>query len=309
MMDVELLTIDIGSPPLVDLGGLHGKRYVFDGKGGPRLLLTGSLHGDEPTSMAALWHLSEELPKASLTGIVTIIPCVNLLAACASSRLIPHEGTDLNRVFPGRTDGSLAERLAAALVRLLNDYDALIDVHSAGWSIPFVLVDQMFDAQLDARIVRWATASSMPVIREAPSENDMLAAGARSWSAWAISQGKPALTFELSGLHMIDSAVSKGGAGALLNLLTAAPDLSRDGDIPAPLPSELKFFSNTGGFFESFYRPGDRVSAGETIGVVRDFYGDEKEAICAKKEGLVIDLQPISSVHAGSWVATLAVLT
>src|SRR5205823_1434020 len=51
----------------------------------------------------------------------------------AGGREVPGEQLDLNRVFPGRPDGSLGHRLAHALVhRIIAPCDLAIDLHSAG---------------------------------------------------------------------------------------------------------------------------------------------------------------------------------
>src|SRR5438105_11734123 len=164
---VEVIDMGLGDSA-TGAAGLRGKRYVFR-KRGPQVLVTAGIHGDEPTGPGAAWYLGERLADAPLTGSVTVIPCVNVLALRASRRLIPGEDTDLNRFFPGRADGCLAERVAAALTGLLAMHDALIDVHTAAWCVPFVLVDDIRERGLAARVARWAQASGLPVVGEMPA--------------------------------------------------------------------------------------------------------------------------------------------
>ncbi|HWA45432.1 MAG TPA: succinylglutamate desuccinylase/aspartoacylase family protein, partial [Hypericibacter adhaerens] len=195
------------------------------GARGPRLLVTGAVHGDEVTASAAIWHAAEQLADWITTGSVTLIPCVNVLAVRASRRQVPLENIDLNRRFPGRPDGLLADRIAHALTRLLETHDALIDVHTAGWSVPFVLLDHFADARLERRVLRWAACSALPVVGEMPAKIANLQGLDRSWSAWAVRQGKPAVTMELSGFHGIDHVGAHRGATAIINMLSAAPAL------------------------------------------------------------------------------------
>jgi predicted deacylase len=287
--------------------GLQGVRYIFDRHNGPRVLITGSIHGDEPTSMAALWYLAQQLSTLSFNGMVTLIPCVNQLAANAGSRLIPHEETDLNRVFPGRNDGCLAERIAAALTNLLADYDVLIDVHTAGWAIPYVLIDNIAGKELEARLIGWARHSSFPVIREMPTRENVLQGLNRSWSAWALLQGKPAITVEICGSKAINSKMARQGAQALIGLLMSLPELEMKITALPELPFRLEVYSNVGGFFETFCEPGDQVMEGDKIGVVRNICGDIKEGVVAIKGGIVLDIQPVSAINPRAWLATLAV--
>lgn len=304
-MKIEPITVGVGRSGVEGLE-LSGKRYRF-GEGGPRVLVTGALHGDEPTSIGAFWYLAERLAGAALAGSVTVIPCVNALGVWASTRLIPLENTDLNRAFPGRHDGCLAERLGAALVDLLGEHDVLIDVHTAGWCVPFVLLDTVADRALAARVARWAATSGLPVIGEMGADLAALQGLDRSWSAYALTKGKPALTLELAGFHTLDSACARLGGEVLLKLLRAAADLGRPAGEPPRLPCRLEIYGNSSGLFEAYRQPGDRLAAGETVGVVRAVDGTVRETVPAGHEGLLLALQPISAVHCGSFLATLAV--
>ncbi|MFZ5790428.1 MAG: succinylglutamate desuccinylase/aspartoacylase family protein [Pseudomonadota bacterium] len=289
--------------------GLTGWRYRASGRG-PRILVTGAVHGDEVTSSAAIWHASEQLADWVTAGQVTMIPCVNQLAVRASRRQVPLENADLNRRFPGRADGLLADRLAHALVRLMAEHDALIDVHTAGWSVPFVLLDHFADARLERRVTGWAAASGLPVVGEMPAAIANLQGLDRSWSAWAVRQGKPAVTMELPGFHTIDHVGAHRGANAILNMLTALPMLSKrppkGGPETAPLVRRA-LHSNLGGLFEAERKPGDKVRQGERIGWVRNFAGEPLGEIKAPEAGFLLEIQAISALHVGMRTATLAV--
>jgi predicted deacylase len=280
------------------------------GARGPRLLVTGAVHGDEVTASAAIWHAAEQLADWITTGSVTLIPCVNVLAARASQRQVPLENIDLNRRFPGRPDGLLADRIAHALTRLLETHDALIDVHTAGWSVPFVLLDHFADARLERRVLRWAACSALPVVGEMPAAISNLQGIDRSWSAWAVRQGKPAVTMELSGFHGIDHVGAHRGATAIINMLSAAPALlerlPRGGPAAAPWVRRA-VCSDWGGLFEAERRPGDQVRKGERIGWVRSLAGEILGEIKSPEAGLLLEIQPLSALHVGMRAATVAV--
>jgi len=305
-MRSETLEVRLSQDLCPDPFVLAGTRYAFGNGVGPRVLLTASLHGDEPTSTAALWYLAEHLGTFPLHGAVTAIPCVNPIAQAASTRLIPLEETDVNRCFPGRPDGSLGERLAAALSHLLADHDALIDVHTAGWCIPFVLLDNMPAGDFSANVVRWASAAKLPLVGEMPAELAAQQGLDRSWSAHAISRQIPAITLELSGFRTLDSQCAKAGARALLDLLGAVPALSQPAEAMPLISQRQEQYADAAGLFEVFRRPGDNLSAGETIGVVRARDGKVRQTVDAARDGLLIALQPISAVYVGSWLATIA---
>ncbi len=302
---VESINLCSGSSPGSEIA-IRGTRYVYDHQG-PGILLTAGIHGDEATAPAALWYLQEQLEREPLSGVVTVLPCVNVLAVRASSRLTPQEKSDLNRCFPGRKDGSLAERLAACLVEVLDNHDALIDVHTAGWSVPFILLDPTSDSDLRARVISWARAASLPLVDEMLTKHFELQGLGSSWSAWAMSKKKSAFTMELSGFHTLESATAKAGAESLLAVLRAGSLLAEAAPAPDKLPFRHEIYSGTGGLFEAFCRPGDYLYYGQTIGVVRSLDGTIQETILSSGDGLLLALQPISAVHVGSYLATIAI--
>lgn len=305
-MNSERFEIAVGRDDAGQSTALVGTRYRFSDSG-PRVLVTGCVHGDEITSTGAIWYLGERLADAAIGGALTLIPCVNQLAARASQRQVPLEGADLNRKFPGRADGSLSERLAAALVSLLGAHDLLIDVHTAGWSSPFVLLDHVADPDLHARIWHWAARSGLPVIDEMPAGQSELQGLDRSWSAWAVRLGKPAVTMELSGFHRMETPAARRGGDALLAMLKAAPGVARPA---APVDARIcrhEIHADCGGVFEALTEPGAQASAGQLLGRVRALSGDILQEIHTPLPGLILALEPTSAVHVGSWLATLAV--
>jgi predicted deacylase len=305
-MRIEPIDITVGADDEGVASGLRGRRYHFD-RPGPRVLVTACLHGDEVTSTGALWYLADRLAESTLGGSATLIPCVNQLGARLSTRHIPLETSDLNRQFPGRADGSLGERLAAALVELLGEHDALIDVHTAGWSTCFVLLDHIVDPDLDRRVIAWAASTGLPVIGEMPAAQSNLQGLDRSWSAWACRIGKPAVTIELAGFHRLETKAARRGADAVLAMMEAVPHSDTPVDGVALKWRRAECYAGSGGLFETDYAPDDRVARGERIGVVRSLQGEIRETVTARSDGFIIALQPVSAVQVGSWLATLAV--
>ena len=83
---------------------IHGNRP------GPRVLLTAGIHGCEYCSIQAAIELAAELDQDVVAGRLTIVHLAN--ASGFSERLseiVAEDGKNLNRVFPGRDDGSQAE--------------------------------------------------------------------------------------------------------------------------------------------------------------------------------------------------------
>jgi uncharacterized protein len=105
---------------------------------GPHLSVIAGVHGCEYASIAGVrrWVSGlagrEGQQGPSLRGTVTVVPVVNLPAFWARSPfVVPGDGKNLNRCFPGEPGGTLAQRLAFAVFeQVVKGSDALVDVHA-----------------------------------------------------------------------------------------------------------------------------------------------------------------------------------
>ncbi|WP_244420601.1 succinylglutamate desuccinylase/aspartoacylase domain-containing protein [Mesorhizobium japonicum] len=92
---------------------------------------------------------------------------LNPPAVRAWSRNTPVDGSNLNRMFPGRADGSVSERIADAVCRMLvPEADTIFDLHSMGptWdSAPAVITHPIADADLMAKTLRLGESFKLPV--------------------------------------------------------------------------------------------------------------------------------------------------
>jgi N2-acetyl-L-2,4-diaminobutanoate deacetylase len=106
---------------------------------GPTALLTGANHGDEYEGPVALVDLATTLDPADVGGRVIILPFMNYPAFRAGRRLSPIDGANMNRIFPGRPDGTVSEKVADYIHRVLVPMaDVVLDFHSGGRTLDFV---------------------------------------------------------------------------------------------------------------------------------------------------------------------------
>ncbi|MER8492559.1 succinylglutamate desuccinylase/aspartoacylase family protein [Mesorhizobium australicum] len=165
---------------------------------GPSLLITGGCHGDELERAIVAHRVIKWLPTAQTCGRIIIVPVLNPSAVRAWSRNTPEDGLNLNRVFPGRADGSVTERIADGVSRLLLPLvDIVFDLHSFGptWDcIPSSLTHPIANADPMARTFRMAEAFKLPVtlLWEHDDTPGM-------FDTWAQSQGKVFVGTEFGG--------------------------------------------------------------------------------------------------------------
>src|SRR5260370_17761953 len=138
---------------------------------GPKLTVIAGVHGCEYASMAAVRQWSASLAGRNLRGRVTVVPVLNLPAFQARSPfVVPDDGKNLNRCFPGDPNGTLAERLAyATFTQLITGSDALVDMH-AGDLVEALEPFALYDAGPgEARSRELATAYGLAyVVRQEP---------------------------------------------------------------------------------------------------------------------------------------------
>lgn len=106
---------------------------------GPTALLTGANHGDEYEGPVALQNLAYQLKASDIQGRVIIVPAFNYPAFRAAARNSPIDDGNMNRVFPGKPDGTFTEKIADYFMRtLLPMADVVVDIHSGGKTLEFL---------------------------------------------------------------------------------------------------------------------------------------------------------------------------
>lgn len=101
---------------------------------GKTIVAIGGTHGDEYEGPVGLKNLIQELDATALVaGRLIVIPVLNVPAFHAVQRASPLDGGNMNRVFPGRADGSITWRIARFVTdEVLARADVVIDIHAAG---------------------------------------------------------------------------------------------------------------------------------------------------------------------------------
>ncbi len=72
-------------------------------------------------------------PNSLVSGRLIVVPVFSVTAFYADQREAAADGVNMNRAFPGRTDGTLSFRMARFLTdEVLSRSDVVIDIHSGG---------------------------------------------------------------------------------------------------------------------------------------------------------------------------------
>jgi len=268
----------------LSLAGLDVPVIELTGSGGgPRLTVLAGVHGCEYAPMAAVRRWTRSLAGRELRGSICAVPVLNLPAFRARSPFVlPDDGKNLNRCFPGDPAGTVADRLAhAAFTQLIEGSDALVDAH-AGDMVEALEPFALYDAGTsEDRARELATAYGLGyVIRQEPGP-DRAVGGTTSTAAAEI--GIPAIIAEAGGCGMVERAAVDShvrGLDGVLALLgmTAGPAPAGAAPVPAgTAPAHLGRFlwlrAAGEGWWEPAVRPGEWVTKGQVLGAVSSLDG------------------------------------
>ena len=260
----------------LSLAGFDVPVIELTGSGGPRLTVLAGVHGCEYAPMAAVRRWTRALAGRELHGSVRAVPVLNLPAFRARSPfVVPDDGKNLNRCFPGDPAGTVAERLAhGAFTQLIKGSDALVDAH-AGDMVEALEPFALYDAGAsEDRAREMAAAYGLGyVIRQAPGP-DRAVGGTTSTAAAEI--GIPAIIAEAGGCGLVEPAAVAAhvrGLDRVLALLGMTSDPAPDGGAPHHLGRFLWLRAASEGWWEPAVRPGERVAEGQVLGTVSSLDG------------------------------------
>lgn len=271
-----------------------------------RLSVVTGTHGDELEGQYICYELARRIHASYeyLQGIVDIYPAMNPLGIDMSTRLIPKKDLDLNRCFPGNSEGHMTERYAAAIVEDLLSSDMVIDIHAS----------DMFVRELpQVRISREFCDKLIPFARQMNVDmiwiNQTDVVHESTLAHTLNTMGVPTMVVELGlgmridqkfGNQIVDGIfklMSEMGIWAGPVIKPQVPVISSDG--------EVEFIrSNRPGIFIPSIEHNHYVIPGEAIGrLVNPYTGETYEEIYAKKGGLVFSLRVNPMVYEGSLIA------
>jgi uncharacterized protein len=266
---------------------------VVGAQDGPTFLLTAGIHAAEYTGILAAIRLGGDLQPADVHGTIVIVPLLNRPGFYERSIYVnPEDGENLNRIFPGRADGTWSERFAH---HLLNDIvvrcQYAMDLH-AGDMIedlePFVIFSHTGNADVDDRTrrmidsygVRWAT-------RAVPT-------GERPGMLYAAAaeRGVAAMIAESGRCGLVEQEAIQRHVDGVRNIWRT---LGLLGDVPPARvepPRVLSRFewlrSDHEGIFVCDVRVNDPVQAGQSLGRMIDLLGNPLAEVTSPVAGVVL---------------------
>jgi uncharacterized protein len=281
-------------------------------KPGPKLAIVAGSHGTEYASIIALENLAHAIDAADLSGTLIVVPLVNLASfAQKVPHLNPVDGKNMNRMFPGKPDGTQTERASWAIARqVVEKCDYLIDLHGGDLDENlrrYAYWPQTGKNQLDAASRGMVLAFGLDHIilqkNQAPA-----VPGATSISRFAEDQGKPTIIAEAGHAGTTDAADVDALVRGCRNVMRHLKMLSgavTPVEHPVWIGQLTTVRSDYDGIFYPLVIPEAYVERGMIVGYVTDYFGNKLADVASPISGVVTYICSVPSMKKGDTVANI----
>lgn len=271
-----------------------------------RVCIVSGTHGDELEGQYVCAQTARMLQEnlSNLNGTVDIYPALNPLGIDSINRGIPLFDLDMNRVFPGTPDGTMAECLAADIINDISGADICIDIHSSNIylkEIPQIRINEISADEL----VPYAKLLNCDFIWVHSSATVLESTLAYSLNAI----GTKTLVVEMGVGMRITAEYCKQLTAGIFNLLKSLGMWSGETDtVKDPIVSgdrAVEFVnSSADGIFVPCVEHWVDIKRGEHIGdVVSPINGKTEEYVTAPCDGKIFTLREFPIVYGGSLIA------
>ncbi|RDJ21841.1 succinylglutamate desuccinylase [Bosea caraganae] len=249
---------------------------------GPCLLVTAGVHGSEYCSIETALRLMKLEPEM-LKGTLLVLPILNVQGFHKRSiYVMPQDGKNLNRMFPGDPEGTTSQRLAHWLTSSVYPLaDAYIDLH--GGDLDEGLAPFTIYPRACARSRALAEAFGLPVI--------VASGGAGYTLDSAFKLGIPGILPEVSGNGLWgEDTVGTMSAGVhrVMKHLGMIADAEPAPAEPMQVVTMWVPKAPVGGLWYPAKNLSEPVAEGEVVGEIRDVFGKVLASIRSEKAGFIL---------------------
>ncbi|MEA2626593.1 MAG: uncharacterized protein QOD06_2638 [Candidatus Binatota bacterium] len=279
---------------------------------GPTVLITAGIHAAEYTGIEAAIRLGRAISPDAVRGTIIILPLLNRPGFYERSIYVnPEDNDNLNRLFPGKPDGTWGERFAHRLLtEIITKCDNAIDLHAGDLIedlVPFVIYRETDNGALNGRIEAMANAyGARWAVKSAPT-------GERPGTLMAVAalNGVAAMLAESGGRgQLIEEDVTRHVTGVTNILRTIGAISGRPGRVDPP--TVVKSFewlrSPVEGIFHSHVRVDQVVKPRDLVGDLTDLVGDPLAALTAPVGGVVLFIVTSPAIKKGGLLIGIGAL-
>ena len=288
---------------------------VNGAKPGPVLALVSGAHGTEYASIIALEKLIELLDPAEVSGTAIIVPLVNIPSF---EQKVPHlnpvDGKSMNRMYPGKMDGTQTDRASYLITRqVVEKCDHLIDFHGGDIDEslrPYSYWSKTGKENQDRISREMVLAFGLDhIIISADRPKDP--AASRYLENTATTRNKPSITVEAGHAGTVepeDVSVLVNGSLSVMRYLKMLPGAPQPVEHPVWVEKIVTITSDQTGIFYPLVKRGTYVEQGMKIGYVTDYVGKKIFEARATAAGIVLYVCSVPSMLKGATIANVGVV-
>lgn len=294
----------------IDEQFLIRKNVITHGNGSKRFCVVTGTHGDELEGQMVCYEIAHIVKEnvERLNGSVEIYPALNPLGIETIQRGIPNFDLDMNRIFPGDPQGTLAEQAAYRIVEDLKGADMVIDIHSSNLYLretPQVRINVLNEEVL----VPCAEKLNLDFIWIHDAATVLESTLAQSLN----STGTRCLVVEMGVGQRINHKMCHNLVKGIFHLMHYMgmwlPTVDQvHSKSPIICKGDTVDFLNaeTSGVFITSKKTGERVKAGELIGIiVNPLTGKILSDVKAPNDGYLFTIRAYPIVYEGSLMARI----
>ena len=264
-------------------------------KDGPTVFISAAIHGDELNGIEIVRRLLDSPSFKLITGTVIAVPIVNVYGMLMQSRYMP-DRRDLNRSFPGSTNGSLTSRLAHMfLTEIVSKCNYGIDLHTG--AIHRSNLPQIRANLKDPETAKLAHAFGVPVLLNSDLRDGSLRQA-------ADESGTKVLLYEAGEALRFDELSIRAGIKGIFNVLVSLGMVSKRRRTEPKIEPLVAYKSSwlrapESGIVRDRKSLGDYVKRGDLLADVCSPTGAYSKPLLANRSGIIIGKQNIPLVQEG----------
>lgn len=274
---LEIVGDGLANDILIPILVARGKRE------GPVFGMTAAVHGNELNGIPVIHDLFGNLELNKLRGTLVGVVAINVPGLHAHHRHFV-DGQDLNRIFPGREDGTVSQVYAHRLLeRIIGKFHYLVDLHTAS----FGRVNSLYVRadMTDPQCARMAYLQRPQIIvHNAPSDRTLRGA--------AMDLEIPAITVEVGDPQTFQPRLIRSTRIGIRSVLADARMLPQravaKGAEPIICDRSAWLYTDRGGLLEVLPKVADPVREGDVVARLRNAFGDVIRTFAAPHDGVVI---------------------
>ncbi|MDY2816852.1 MAG: M14 family metallopeptidase [Bullifex sp.] len=274
-----------------------------------RFSLVTGIHGDELEGQYVAFRINQILRENidCVDGIVDIYPGMNPLGVDSVTRGIPAFDLDMNRIFPGRSDGDMNEYVASRLIDDIAGSDLVIDIHASNIFLTEIPQIRINEISAD-RLVPLARKANVDLIWVHGAATVL-----ESTLAYALNDRKtPTLVAEVGVGMRITKEYGDQLTAGILSLLKELGIYSGEcPEVREPVissdPDDVIFLNApSSGIFIQTAHHGAILEKGEEVGIiVNPLTGDVLSRMVSPERGWLFTIREYPVTDQGSLIARM----